>query len=100
MATDNVTAIDAAKPPRPSSAQPIRGPKRNSKMVSLGGLTDEGTFQGFTTHDLISALHGVCVVLDNALVDQVEFERHDHTMASLAQAAKVLSSILNKEVHS
>jgi len=98
--TTRDSALDAGEKPYPSPAQPIRRLKRKSETVSLGTLTEPGIFQGFTTHDLISGLHGVCVVLDNALVDNVEFERHEYTLADLAIAAKVLSSILNKEVHS
>jgi hypothetical protein len=90
MSTANVTAINAGKP---------RRAKRNS-TVSLGGLTDPDTFNGFTMHDLISGLHGVCVAIDSAIVDGAQFEDHRDTMCGLAQAAKVLSSILNTQVHS
>jgi hypothetical protein len=86
MNTDNVTSIDAGKKPRRA--------KRNS-TVSLGTLNDPDTFRGFTAHDLISGLHGVCVAIDSAIVDGAEFENHHDTMCGLAQAAKVLSSILH-----
>ena len=90
MATDNITAIRAAKPQR----------TRRNPPVLLGALDDPTTFQGFTVHDLISGLHGVCVTIDNAIVDGAEFESHRDTMCGLAQAAKVFSSILNTAVHS
>ena len=63
-------------------------------------LTDPGAFDGFTSHDLISGLHGVCVAIDSAIVDGTEFENHHATMCGLAQAAKVLSAILNTQMHS
>lgn len=75
-------------------------PSRRKPNVSLGGLDDPDSFQGFTTHDVISGLHGVCVVLDSALVDGTEFEDHQRTLCGLAMAAKVLSAMLQKEVHS
>jgi len=98
MSTDNVPSIDAAETPQHSNVRPMRRPKRPSP-VSLGRLTEPHTFNGFTTHDLISGLHGVCAVIDSALVDGTEFEDHTRTMADLAIAAKVLSSILNTEAH-
>ena len=90
MSDHNVTAIHAVKP---------RRAKRDS-TVSLGSLNDRNTFQGFTVHDIIAGLHGVCVVLDSAIVDGAEFERHLDTMCGLAQAAKVLSTILDTEANS
>jgi len=98
MPTDNVTAIQAGKPRR--SKRVLKVGLGGLPEVGLGGLTDPDTFKGFTTHDLISGLHGVCVVIDSVLVDRAEFEDHINTMAGLAQAAKVLSSILNTEAHS
>ncbi|MDB6083719.1 MAG: hypothetical protein JWN43_1600 [Gammaproteobacteria bacterium] len=100
MANENVTPIrplsgPPSDPPPPKTRRAKRAPK-----VSLGSLADPDTFRGFTTHDLISALHGVCVVLDSAIVDGAEFENHHNTMCGLAQAGKVLSSILNIELHS
>lgn len=73
--------------------------KRAAK-VSLGALNEPDTFKGFTAHDLVSGLHAVCVVIDSAIVDGAKFESHEDTMCGLAQAAKVLSAILNTEVHS
>lgn len=90
MSSDNVTAINAGKPLRA---------KRNS-TVNLGALNDPDTFRGFTVHDVISGLHGVCVAIDSAIVDRAEFEDHENTMCGLAQAAKVLSSMLHTQVHS
>ncbi len=77
----------------PSSDTPVK------ESVSLGSLNDPDTFQGFTTHDLISGLHGVCMVLDSEIVG-TELEDRAGTMNGLAMAAKVLSSILHNEVHS
>jgi len=95
----NLPSIDAAETPQHSNVRTMRRAKRTAP-VSLGGLTDPHTFDGFTTHDLISGLHGVCVAIDYAIVDGVEFEDHRGTMCGLAMAAKVLSSILHTEVHS
>lgn len=81
-----------------SKTTPANGaPAPQDHDVSLGSLTDRRTFKGFTVHDLIAGLHGVCVVMDKTLVDGAEFEDHKSTMCGLAQAAKVLSSILDNE---
>jgi hypothetical protein len=79
-----------------------QGKRRSRRVspVSLGSLNDPDTFKGFTTHDLISGLHGVCVVIDSAIVDGTTFHNHLGTMACLAMAAKALSAILHTEVHS
>lgn len=93
-----VTPPGGAAPHIPNSHG--RKPPRRIPQVDLGSLNDPATFRGYATHDLISGLHGICVVLDNALVDNAEFENHHGTMCDLAIAAKVLSSILYNEVHS
>ncbi len=77
----------------PSSGAPIK------ESIRLGSLTDPDAFQGFTTHDLISGLHGVCMVLDSEIVG-TGLEDRAATMNGLAMAATVLSSILHNEVHS
>ena len=99
MATANVTSIGANERPRRANPQ-ANGRAKSSPSVDLGSLTDARTFTGFKAYDLISGLHAVCVVLDNAIVDGVEFDSHHNTLAGLAQAAMVLSSILDTEVHS
>ena len=90
MNTANVTSINADTP---------RRAKRNS-TVSLGALNDPDTFRGFTAHDVISGLHGVCVAIDHGIVYGAKFENHQETMSGLAQAAKVLSSILHTQGNS
>jgi hypothetical protein len=94
----DATPIQAAKTPHKAGDQIRRRPRRNS-TVSLGTLNDPDRFQGFTTHDLISGLHGVCAVLDSEIVG-TELEYREGTICDLAIAAKVLSAILRTEVHS
>jgi hypothetical protein len=99
MATDNITSIGGGEKLRPSTGPTGRREAPRTR-IRLGGLTDPDTFQGFTTHDLISGLHGVCVAIDHGIVNGATFEAHAETMSGLAQAAKVLSSILRTEVNS
>ena len=50
--------------------------------------SDEGT--EFTTLDVVNGLHGVCVALDDAVVNEFNKDNAEY----LAQAAKVLSTIV------
>jgi hypothetical protein len=91
MSNDNPAA------PAPHAADSVTDEQLS---VSLGALNDPDTFHGFDVHDLIGGLHAVCVIIDHAIVDNAKFPDHNSTMGGLAQAAKVLSAILNREAHS
>ena len=102
-ATRKGSAASAAAGPKddPSDKPPKANRSRRTTRVSVGTLDEKDAFDGFTASDLISGLHGVCVALDHLLVDEpCRASKDVHYACELAQASKVLSSILCKAVHS
>lgn len=60
-------------------------------------LFESGEFDGFTTQDVVNALHGVCSALD---LLAVSYTGHYETVGELSTAAKVLSSLVQTRVAS
>ncbi len=91
MATDTVTPIrpqSGLKPPQRPPSKP-RGARRRPPGVRLA---DSDEHDGFSTLDVINALHGVCQALD------VAFDNADISPQELATAARVLASIVQSRV--
>ena len=65
MATDNVTSIDARRPPRPSTKPAGR---RANRVQGQDGLLlrESGDDEGFTTLDLVNGPQDVCVAVDQS----------------------------------
>ncbi len=90
---DNVTPI---RPPAPAKADQPSKPRRPRSKRSRKGLLLRASedSEGFTTTDLINGLHGVCVALDDAIVNRFDGNNAQY----LAQAAKVLSTMVRDRV--
>jgi hypothetical protein len=84
--SDSVTPILAPAKKRPRRVAPKIGLK----------LSESQEGADFSSLDVVNALHGVCVALDDCVVNQAFFDRN-HT-CHLAMAAKVLSSIVQERL--
>jgi hypothetical protein len=91
----NVTPIRAGSE-NSSSGQPPKQPRAKRKPKAGLILFQSGEFDGFTTQDVVNALHGVCAALDHIVVDYSEPD----LAAELSIAAKVLSSMVQSRVAS
>lgn len=81
-----------------SSATPPPKKSRGTPKPKAGLLLFEsGEFDGFTTQDVVNALHGVCSALDRLAVD---YPGDNGIVSELSIAAKVLSSIVQSRVAS
>ena len=78
---DNVTSIrPTEKPRKPRVIKERIGVKLRE--------SDEG--EDFSTLDVVNGLHGVCIALDGAIIDQFNPDNAEY----LVQAAKVLSTMM------
>lgn len=93
MSTDNVTPIRAGsgEPPLGQKTK-SRRPRRKPPGLTLSESREYG---GFTTHDVLNGLHGVCEALNTGYFDNdVEISSELHI------AAKVLAAMLQSRVQS
>ena len=91
----NVTPISSGNGGSPSGTPPKKSrPARKPKAGVL--LFESGEFEGFSTQDVVNALHGVCEALEHLAVDYPEPE----VVAELSIAAKILSSMIQHRVAS
>jgi hypothetical protein len=87
--SDTVIPIHGGKPP----GQPPTPSKRRSrhKRRDVVVLAESGEFDGFSTHDVIAGLNGVCSTLaERDYSASMDFDQ----VEQLGMAAKVLSAIL------
>lgn len=91
----NITPLRSGGGGSSSGTPPKKG--RSARKPKAGLLLFESDeFDGFTTQDVVNALHGVCEALDHIVVDYAEPD----LAAELSIAAKVLSSIVQRRVAS
>jgi hypothetical protein len=87
--SDNVIPIRGGKPPGEPPAPPKRRSRRKARREIV--LEESGEFDGFSTHDVIAGLQGICCTLaDFDYSAGMDFDK----IQQLAMGAKVLSGIL------
>jgi hypothetical protein len=91
MSADNVTPLRPQAGPKLPPHPPTK-PRRARRALPGVRLAESGEFDGFSTLDVINALHGVCQALD------VAFDNVDVSQQELATVARVVASIVQSRV--